>query len=115
MGDLDVPWGMGIEFVLFYRRGNMPLKIPRRNGVIHIPQIPPGKLLHPHEKPQPLLELFIKASTDPCDFIVDPFSGSASLARAARSTGRSALCIEKDPHNHKIAERAFHESGHGLF
>lgn len=115
MGDLEVPWGMGSEAILFYRRGSVPKKIQRRNSTIHIPQIRPDDLIHPHEKPLPLLELLIKASTDEGQFVVDPFGGSGSLVRAARNTGRSSVAIEYDEKNYLMAKRALEESGDGLF
>lgn len=106
MGDLN-SWGMGCEFVLYYKRGSRPSSDVRRNNVIHIPQLRPKDLIHPHEKPEPLLELLIRHSTDPGDFIVDPFGGSGSLARAARNLGRSAISIELDEVNYKYAKEKF--------
>lgn len=115
MGDLECPWGMGMEFILFYRKGNREKSVKRRNAVLHYPQVRPDKLIHPHEKPLPLLEDLIKASTDPNDFIVDPFGGSASLARAARKVSRSAVCIEYDPMNFELATKAFEQGEGGGF
>jgi hypothetical protein len=111
MGDTENPFGMGCEFVLFYRRGRQNKRIQRRNAVIHIPQLRPEELIHPHEKPEALLELFIKASTDPGQFIVDPFGGSGSLARAARNVDRSAVCIEYNQKNFDLATRKYNEVG----
>jgi len=78
--------------------------------VIHIPQLRPNQLIHPHEKPTALLELFVKHSTERGDFIVDPFAGSGSTVRAARKLGRSAVGIEYDAKNYGIAKRALDES-----
>ena len=111
MGDLDT-WGMGCEFILYYKRGRREATDVRRNNVIHIPQIAPGKLIHPHEKPLPLLELLIKHSTSRGDFIVDPFGGSGSLVRAAQRTGRSAVAIEYDENNYNKAKHKL-ETGEG--
>jgi site-specific DNA-methyltransferase (adenine-specific)/modification methylase len=109
MGDLEVTWGMASEFIPFYRKGNREKSTRRRNAVLHHPQVRPDKLIHPHEKPLPLLEDFILASTNKHDFIVDPFGGSCSLARAARRTSRSAVCIEYDEDNYELASKAFNE------
>jgi DNA modification methylase len=115
MGDLTIPFGMGIEFILLYRKGSADKRITRRNAVLHFPQVRPDKLIHPHEKPQPLLELLLKAAADPRDFVVDPFGGSGSLARAGRSTDRSVVCIEYDKYNAELAERALNtREGTGL-
>jgi len=104
MGDLNNPWGMGLEFILYFQKGRREKQAKRRNAVIHVPQLRPGDLIHPHEKPEPLLELLIKASTSEGDFIVDPFGGSGSLARAARNCNRSAISIELDEENFKLAK-----------
>lgn len=110
------PWGMGMEFIMFYRRGRPPLRGPgRRNSVLHHQQIHPSKLIHPHEKPLPLLVDLIKPSTDEGDFLLDPFGGSGSLARACKQVNRSALCIEYDLENYQIAKQAYDSIGEDLF
>lgn len=109
MGDLEVPWGMGVEFVMFYRKGKREKSVKRRNAVLHYPQVRPDKLIHPHEKPLPLLEDLVKASSDPHDFVVDPFGGSSSLARACRRIDRSVVTIEYDQYNYELALKAFEE------
>lgn len=109
MGDLEVPWGMGVEFVLFYRKGKRTKSVKRRNAVLHFPQVRPDRLIHPHEKPLPLLEALVEASTDPHDFVVDPFGGSCSLARACRRIKRSAVTIELDHKNVEYATKAYNE------
>lgn len=115
MGDLE-SWGQGHEFVLFLKKGRRPSSDTRRSGVIHVPQLRPTELIHPHEKPLPLLELFIRHSTNPGDFIVDPFGGSGSLVRAAQRTNRSAVAIEYDEKNFTLAKRKLDEGeGEGLF
>lgn len=109
MGDLNCPWGMGMEFVMFFQKGPREKTGTRRNSIVKCPQVRPSDLIHPHEKPLPLLELFIKQSTHPHDFIVDPFGGSCSLARAAERTNRSAVCIEYDEKNYIFAKKKFEE------
>jgi site-specific DNA-methyltransferase (adenine-specific)/modification methylase len=109
MGDLEVPWGMGCEFILFYRKGTREKTVKRRNAVLHHPQVRPDKLIHPHEKPLPLLEDIVRASTNKHDFVVDPFGGSSSLARACRRIERSAVTIEYDEENVALARKAFNE------
>jgi len=109
MGDLDFPYGMGVEFILAYRKGKREKSSKRRNAVLHYPQIRPDKLIHPHEKPLPLLEDLLKSSTDKHDFVVDPFGGSSSLARACRRVDRSAVTIELDSHNVQLARKAYDE------
>lgn len=114
MGDLN-SWGMGCEFVLYYKRGGYRGTAPRRNNVLHVPQLRPGDLTHPHEKPTDLLAQLIGHSTHPGDLIVDPFGGSGSLARACRETGRSGISIEYDPHNYERAKAKLDNAESGLF
>jgi adenine-specific DNA-methyltransferase len=103
MGDLD-SWGQGHEFILYLKKGRRARSDRRRNGVLHVPQLRPKELIHPHEKPTALLEILLRHSTDPGDFVVDPFGGSGSLARAARNIGRNAVCIELEEYNAKLAQ-----------
>lgn len=115
MGDLECPWGMGCEFILFFQKGRRPKSAKRRNNVLHVPQLRPNQLIHPHEKPTNLLEVLIKASTDEGDLLVDPFGGSGSLVRAARNCDRSAVAIEYDEFNYDEANKKLHEGEGGLF
>lgn len=114
MGNLD-SWGIGYEFIIFLKRGNRPRSTERRNGVLRYPQIRPGDLIHPHEKPLGILGELIRHSTDPRDFIVDPFGGSASTVLAARAEGRSAVGIELDPARHEIANRRLLSASEAMF
>lgn len=115
MGDLELPFGMACELIMQYRRGRIPKKVTRRNSTLYVPQIRPDKLIHPHEKPPKLLQMLGEASTDEGGFIVDPFGGSCSLARAMRPINRSALCIEYDETNYRLAKEAYDSTGGGMF
>lgn len=115
MGDVEgTAWGMGCEFILYYKRGNRPKGATRRNAVIHVPQLRPKDLIHPHEKPTQILEMFLQESTDRGDFVVDPFGGSGSLVRAARNVGRSAVAIEYDETNYDLAIKKLNEGDRGM-
>jgi site-specific DNA-methyltransferase (adenine-specific) len=52
--------------------------------------------IHPTEKPSGAITPLILNSTDPGDWILDPFCGSGSTLAAALVTGRRAIGIEKD-------------------
>lgn len=108
MGDLQ-SWGMGMEFILYYKRGGRERSDTRRNFVLHVPQLRPNELIHPHEKPEALLQLLIKHSTNKGDFVVDPFGGSGSLVRAARGCQRSSIAIELDDKNYQLAKKKLDE------
>lgn len=113
MGNLD-GWGLSHEYCIFLKKGARKRSDTRRSGVIHVPQVRPDRLIHPHEKPLPLIELLLKHSTDRGDLAVDPFGGSGTLARACKNLGRSGLSIEYDALNFKRAHEALH-SVDGLF
>ena len=114
MGDLE-SWGQGHEFIIFLKKGRAPRNAKRRNGVLHIPQLRPNQLIHPHEKPTGLLELFIKTSTKEGAFLVDPFGGSGSLVRAARNCNRNAVAIELDEERYHRAAKKLEEEANDLF
>lgn len=109
MGNLDA-WGMSHEFIIFLKKGARPRSDQRRSGVLHVPQIRPDRLIHPHEKPVGLYELLLKHSTNPGDLAVDPFGGSGVLARACRNLGRSGLSIELDEMNYNRSHSALHNN-----
>lgn len=54
------------------------------------------KRIHPTQKPLPLIERLILASSNENDLILDPFGGSGSTVVAARSLNRSCITIELD-------------------
>lgn len=113
-GDLGT-WGMGIEYILYFKRGSWTGNGKRRNCVLHHQQLPPSKLIHPHEKPTSLLVDLMKHSTNPGDVVVDFFGGSGSVARAARECGRSGVSIEKNKFNYDQALKKFNEDSVDIF
>lgn len=112
-GDLEC-WGMGIEYCLYLKRGKWQGRT-RRNCVLHHQQVHASKLIHPHEKPEDLLIDLMRHSTRKGDFVIDPFGGSGSLARAARLIDRSAISIELDEFNYQQAIKKFHEGSADIF
>ena len=49
---------------------------------------------HPSQKPEALLERVIRASSNPGDLVLDPFSGTFSTGAVAKRLGRRSLSIE---------------------
>lgn len=95
MGDIDSNWGCGHELILYCKKGRRDVAY-RRSGVIHVDKVHASRIIHPTEKPVPLLEVLIGMSTDEGDLVVDPFSGSGSTAVAAQRLGRSCIGIESN-------------------
>jgi adenine-specific DNA-methyltransferase len=51
---------------------------------------------HPSQKPEALLERIIKASSNPGDLILDPFSGTFTTSAVAQRLGRRSIGIEQE-------------------
>lgn len=94
LGDMTYNWGCGHEFIYYLKKGSR--KVPyRRSAIIHVDKVRPGTNVHPTQKPIELLKILIEYSTDPGQFIFDPYAGSGSTVVAARESGRDAVGIEK--------------------
>ena len=64
---------------------------------------------HPTQKPLALLTRIILASTDPHDWILDPFAGSSTTGIAASICGRRSLGIEQEESFAYLSECRHHE------
>jgi len=62
------------------------------------------KTPHPCQIPTQLLEIFIKASSNPGELILDPFAGSFSTNATAKKLGRHSIGIELDKKYVKIGK-----------
>lgn len=68
----------------------------RTNVWTDVTEIFRGKV-HPTQKPLRVAEVPIETSTNPGQWVLDPFAGSMTTAHAARSLGRRWICTERDP------------------
>lgn len=66
------------------------------NGIFEHSTVLPSERIHPTQKPISLLVDLIKVHTNEGDTILEPFSGSGSLAIAAHETGRNFIAFEND-------------------
>lgn len=64
---------------------------------------------HPTQKPTALLERIIKASTNPGDIVLDPFSGTFTTSYVAKKLGRRSIGIEINEDFTKIGLRRVQE------
>lgn len=103
-------WPSGAELCVYaFERGrtwNHDGCNPPPNNVIRCDSFrhgQPGKVDHPTQKPEALLEPLIRASTRPGDLILDPFAGSGTTGVAAIRLGRRFIGWERDPKYHAIA------------
>ncbi|MGO8925514.1 MAG: adenine-specific DNA-methyltransferase [Limisphaerales bacterium] len=60
---------------------------------------------HPTQKPVALLERIVKASSNPGDLVLDPFSGTFTTSYVAQRLGRRSMGIEKQERYVKIGLR----------
>jgi adenine-specific DNA-methyltransferase len=100
MGDIDSNWGCGHELVLYCKRGRREVAY-RRSSIVAVDKVHAARLIHPTEKPVPLLEHYVEMSTKPGDVVFDPFSGSGSTSVAADRLGRIGIGTEVDAEHHR--------------
>lgn len=60
---------------------------------------------HPCQIPVPLLRIFIRASSNDGDVVLDPFGGSFSTAVACKQLGRKSISIELDKYYCEIGRK----------
>ena len=103
-GDLKGSYAPKHEFILFGHKGRTLLREKRIADVIDCPKISSNKLTHPTEKPQDLLEIFIKQSSDVGSIIFDGFMGTGSCGIAAKKLSRNFIGIELDEKYFNVAK-----------
>lgn len=104
-GDLEGNFGNQYESIIFAAKGRHKRRGNRWSNVWEFPRVSHTKMIHPTQKPVPLLKRAILASSDPGDLVLDPFAGSGSTGAACIETGRSALLIDVDSKMVNIASR----------
>ena len=96
MGDLEGSWGNQHELVIFATKGNRKLNT-RKFDVVSINRVPTTKAIHPTQKPEELIKVFLEASAHTKDTIIDPFMGSGSTIKAIKEYGNlNYIGIELD-------------------
>ena len=74
-------------------KGKTPYDVFQFNLVKNVSK---DKTDHPCQIPVPLIEIFIKASSNKGDLVLDPFGGSFSTAHACKKLDRNSISIEID-------------------
>jgi len=87
-------------------KGKTPYDVFQFNLVKNVSK---DKTPHPCQIPVPLLEIFIKASSNKGDLILDPFGGSFSTAHACKKLDRHSINIELDKHYCEIGKKRLKE------
>jgi len=64
-----------------------------------------NKSLHPTQKPEKLLELIIKASSNKGDIVLDPFFGTGTTGKVAQELNRKWIGIENNATYVQLAQQ----------
>jgi site-specific DNA-methyltransferase (adenine-specific) len=102
MGDLNHEYGRQWEAIAFYPFPNHQFTF-RPKDIISYPCVPPNELLHPNEKPIPVLCQILAPNLG--ETIIDPFMGSGTTLLAAKKLNRHAIGIEIEEKYCEIAAR----------
>lgn len=109
-GDLKGAYAPKHEFILYGHKGRSLFREKRIPDVIDCAKVPSAKLTHPTEKPQDLLSLFIRNSSDVGDVVFDGFAGTGSTGISAIKNGRRFIGVEVEPEYVAIARRRIDET-----
>lgn len=93
-GDLKGAYAPKHEFILYGHKGRALFKEKRIPDVIDCAKISSPKLTHPTEKPQDLLEIFIKNNSDEGSVVLDGFAGTGSTCIASLKNNRKFIAFE---------------------
>ena len=110
MGDVKSQFAPSHENIIFAVKGKFSFPGHRPKDLITHRKLPGNQMIHPTEKPVPLLADLITAVTKPGDLILDPFAGSGSTLVAAKKTGRRFVGIELDELYYERAQRRIEET-----
>jgi len=83
-------------------KGRAPYDVFQFNLVKNVSK---DKTPHPCQIPVPLLKIFIKASSNESDWVMDPFAGSFSTSAAAKQLNRNSIGIDINPEYVRIGEQ----------
>ena len=70
--------------------------------------------VYPTQKPEPLLERIIKASSNPGDLVLDPFCGCGTAVAVAQKLGRRWAGIDVSPTSCKAMSARLHSMGYHI-
>jgi len=91
-----------IERIKNGSKGRAPYDVFQFNLVKNVSK---DKTPHPCQIPIPLLKIFIMASSDTGDTVLDPFAGSFSTCAAAKEINRNSIGIDINPKYVEIGKK----------
>ncbi|RXZ84907.1 site-specific DNA-methyltransferase [Paenibacillaceae bacterium] len=94
------------EFIIFAVKGEKSRRISTRSAtdIWSIPRISGNKTIHPTEKPLEVMEKMVLNSSEPGEWVVDFFSGSAPAGEAVIRNDRKLTAFEIDPHWYEVSK-----------
>lgn len=110
MGDLRRAFSPRHESILFHAEKGFRFQGKRPCDVISFQRVSAQKLVHPNEKPIPMLEYLLNKCSKMGGVILDPFMGSGSTGVACVNTGRSFIGIELDAEYFAIASERIRDA-----
>lgn len=95
-GDLHWSYAQSYEMVLFGMKGRKRLKGSRDRDSVYVPKVKTHQQAHLLQKPEPLIEYFLRKSSNPGDVVLDPFAGSGTVGACCARLRRSSVQFEID-------------------
>jgi site-specific DNA-methyltransferase (adenine-specific) len=109
LGDITSSYINNFELIIFAHKGRRILwdgGFNREFGLIKDDSInKPTSLVHPTQKPIPILRGFINNCSNKEDIVLDPFMGSGTTAVACKQLGRNFIGFEISPEYCEIANK----------
>ena len=96
------------EFILFFEKGKRKLNDLGLADVIEVPRIANG---YPAEKPVEVSQVLVRQSSQPGEWIADPFMGAGAVCVAAARLGRHALGNDICGEAVRLSESRLREAG----
>jgi site-specific DNA-methyltransferase (adenine-specific) len=101
-GDLEGNYGYQTEMIIYATKGDHKLLGKRGTNAWFFKRVEGKQLLHPAQKPVPLVQYAISKSCPEGGVVLDCFAGSCSTVVAAHQMGRYSVGVDLDPENIKI-------------
>jgi site-specific DNA-methyltransferase (adenine-specific) len=79
--------------------------------VSHVHYCAGERTRHPTQKPEGLIERMVRASSNPGDWVLDPFVGSGTTLRVAQALGRRCIGIDSNPAYIALARQRLETAG----
>ena len=110
MGNLEGAFAPQHDNIIFATKGHFAFPGKRPYSVIRVARIAAESLVHPTEKPVPLLSYLIRHVTKIDDIVLDPFMGSGSTGCACLLADRRFIGIEVNEDYFHVAVKRLQEA-----